>query len=448
MVIPPSFFGMHIGHSTNPWPNVHFGAFRLWDSNNHWNQFEPTAGNFDFSQIDAWLALLKRHGISEAIYTFGVTPQWASSNPTDVNCDFHIAGGCYLPPDLKPNGTGTNATMKAAIRALAAHVNQATYLQTHAHVKYWEPWNEWYRNPYMPSYANCDTGAGRCSIHATYAQMVRWTEDMRCTITGTGSVNGAACKATPLDSSAVIITPSTTAGNGAVMQNFLYCNANPPAAALCTTGSRGSAAVGVINVHSYQTGGIGSAIGLLNEVNTYKRLLSAADKSKPIWSDEGGWGKNGNLPDPDEQAAFVAEYYLYGLQAGLSQAYWYEWDNGYKSHPPRGNAWGTLWTKPGGTTRAGAAYDQVYKWLVDATPASPFCTQSGHLWMCTLTRSGGYQAAAVWDTSQSCSSGTCTVAKQIVGAQYLYYKDLGGKAHVISDHIVPVGLRPILLENQ
>jgi len=29
---------------------------------------------------------------------------------------------------------------------------------------------------------------------------------------------------------------------------------------------------------------------------------------KPLWATEGGWGTNGELPDPDVQAAYVARW--------------------------------------------------------------------------------------------------------------------------------------------
>src|SRR5205807_3514497 len=125
-----------------------------------------------------------------------------SSAPSDTGCDFGAAGGCDLPADLNADGTGTDNTFLTFVRAVAQHVNDPTYLQTHAHVAYWEPWNEWHRNPVLGTlFSGCATGSG-CSVHATYAQMVRMTEDVRCAVTGTGSVNGTACMQSVIDGAA------------------------------------------------------------------------------------------------------------------------------------------------------------------------------------------------------------------------------------------------------
>src|ERR1035441_3929441 len=88
---------------------------------------------------------------------------------------------------------GTSAIWKAWIRAIATHANNPTYLQTHAHIKYWEIWNEPDASFYW---------AG------TFAQLARLTEDANCIITGRGMIhesgNGTAtpCTATAIDPTA------------------------------------------------------------------------------------------------------------------------------------------------------------------------------------------------------------------------------------------------------
>jgi hypothetical protein len=93
------------------------------------------------------------------------------------------------------------------------------------------------------------------------------------------------------------------------------------------------------------------------------------------------------------------------------------------------------------------AYQQVYGWLVGSTLSAP-CVSNGTVWTCTFTRPNGYQADAVWDTSQSCNGGACTTSNLAVGAQYTKSHDLAGNSGVISDHTAEVGLKPIWLANQ
>ena len=79
-----------------------------------------------------------------------------------------------------------------------------------------------------------------------------------------------------------------------------------------------------------------------------------------------------------------------------------------------------------------------------ATMAQP-CSTNGAaspyhaVYTCDLTRSGGYQARAVWNTDGN--------SNYTVPSQYVQYRDLQGNLHGIpSDHEVAIGHEPILLE--
>jgi hypothetical protein len=54
----------------------------------------------------------------------------------------------------------------------------------------------------------------------------------------------------------------------------------------------------------------------------------------------------------------------------------------------------------------------------------------------------------IWDTSQSCNDGTCATVDSAVGTQYTKYKDLAGRTVTLTNHTAPIGMQPILLENQ
>ena len=421
--IPATFFGLHMNHlATTPYPTMSFGAFRLWDDQTRWDQINTASGTYNFSTLDSRLQNEKSHGHNALIYTFGSVPSWASSDLTDSSCDWGN-GTCDLPSDLAADGSGTNATYKAFVTALATHVHGLDR-NTYANITIWDPWNEPHRNPVVQS-----GYAGSVSIRATYAQLVRMTEDLRCIITGSGSVNGVPCTATPIDTSAKIITPASTPQ---ITENFLHCDDSPATGSQCTTGDRGSNAVDLNGRHFYESGG--NAENLVSDVAAYKAPMHAADLAKPFYSAEGSWDQNTSYPDADLEASFVARYYILGASLNLAGMYWYAYDNG---------AVGTLWTSGGGLAKAGTAYQQVYNWLVGATV--PSCTQSVTQWTCTFNLASGDAAEAIWDTSESCSGGSCTTHNVTVAPSWTNYLDLTGASFTISANTVPVGIKPKLL---
>ncbi len=175
--IPAAFMGMdmHGGIITRqPWPSEPFGALRLWDSDVSWSNVNLAPGVYDWTALDKWLAKASLHNV-DTLYTFGRTPAWASSNPTDTSCGF-APGACDPPNDLNLDGTGSNQHWKDFVTAIATHnLNSTT-----GHIKYWEIWNE---------AANPPTWTG------SVAQTVRMAQDARQIILG-------------IDPQAIILSPS------------------------------------------------------------------------------------------------------------------------------------------------------------------------------------------------------------------------------------------------
>jgi len=99
---------------------------------------------------------------------------------------------------------------------------------------------------------------------------------------------------------------------------------------------------------------------------------------------------------------------------------------------------------------AGLAFAQVENWLVGATLSRP-CAANGTVWTCGLTKPGGYQALAVWDTAQNCNNGLCTTSTFTftpVSPNYIHRRDVYGTVTAMSGRTVPIGYKPILLENK
>lgn len=460
IVVPPptprppapsaELFAQHIQALKTSWPTIAFKEVRMWSNVDaaRWANINVAEGTYDFSVLDAFLSEFYLNSESDVLYTIGQVPGWASTNPADLNCDFAsqantTAGGCDLPNDIAADGTGTDATYIAFVTAIAQHVNNPTFLQTHAPIKYWEPWNEWYRNPVV--YPNFTQVGEHTSINATYAQMVRMTADLRCVIVGTGCVSGISYPATAIDPTAQITMPSAGEDQRqslAIFQNFLYCNGpSGPPGSQCNASNAGSPLVDVINTHFYEPPALGlqpesllSSGNRAGDVAAYNNVLTATDKQKPFWSGEGSWGEDDKYPDPDLQAAWVARYYLSGWSAGLQRMYWYAYDS---------PSYGQLWN--GSLNPAGQAYNTLNKWILGAKLSSACSANGSTVWTCNLTLSNGSTAMIIWDTSQiPCSNGNCPTTPQSVPSGLANYQDLTGTNKTFSG-MAPVGIKPILL---
>lgn len=172
-----------------------------------------------------------------------------------------------------------------------------------------------------------------------------------------------------------------------------------------------------------------SIISAYNQAETV--IVANKLANRPFWDGEAGWRATDGVNDRDEGAAYVTREYILHASLGLGRFYWYQWD-APTSHPLQG-------------TKAGTAYAQVADWLVGATISS--CTEKGTIYSCTLARPSGYQGLLLWDTSQSCSAGVCGTLPQSAPAAYVHYRDIAGGTTTIQQSSVPVGAKPILLEN-
>jgi hypothetical protein len=496
--IPASFFGIHIATLPSIFPlKITYGNYRNLASGQAWwhlntcnpphsprdCQSNPVANSsFNFDTLDVILAHVKNAGANDVFFTLSGTPTWAAAyTPPQGTCTLPPAG-CILPPDINPDGSGTNAVWDNWVEHIATHVNDPTYLQTHAHVKYWEPWNEVFSDHLISFCCSVQSSLG------TYAQHLRLTEDTRCLIVGTGTVHNypSAGSATPcssylashgysaIDPGAQIVLSSMAPGGAGsqelrFVQNFLYCNNNPKrdlgSTTSCTwSGGRNwmSAAVDIINFHLYidkEQPEADLPIGSANNwVGAIKGILSAEDRSKPLWNGEGGCGTPASRNprhiwgDSYANAAFVIRYAALLWSAGVTENFWFVYNNQPVPWSPLADA-GTL-------LPAGTAFNAAYQWLVGSTPAAnPFCSNEGTIWTCPLIEANGKPAELVWDSQYApggttaprdcstapeptiCGSTTYTVPA-VYSADWI---DMTGASHPSSPTLT-IGAVPILLE--
>ena len=443
-IAPSTLFGFTTTDtSTQNYPTVNYSLQRFWDSPPlQWPSINTASGVYDFSNLDSTLALAYTSGVTTGMYTLARTPPWATSNPNDTSCYYTTAtsgggnGECDPPNDLNSDGTGPNAIWKAWITAIATHVNSPSYLQTHAHIQYWEIWNE----PDSQSFWN-----------GSFAQLARLTEDANCIITGRGVIhesgNGTAtaCTATPIDRTAKIVMASGHATGSLLTyaQNHLYCNASPTGYQLpCPIpGNAVASAIDIVNFHMKPGNQQGntcppptactpeSAMQLY--ISSIEGMLQPAELAKPLWNGEASYaeaGFTGAYTDPDMAASFMSRIYLIDWSLGIQGIAWYDWSN--------------LQNQP---AQVQTAYQQTYNWLAGSSLLTP-CAASGTVWSCTINRSG-IQYLILWDSAQSCSNGVCTTSNQTVGSLWSQYQDMtsASTATSISGHLVPVGIKPVIL---
>ena len=419
-IIPATFFGLHINWASTPWPNVPVGSQRLWDTETGWSQINTAAGVYDWTTLDARVhAALAAN--ADVLYDLARTPGWAQCSNSDTSCgsgDRTIIcnyanmtgeagpGQCFPPNDLKTDGSGTNQHWVDWVTAVATRYK--------GQIKYYEIWNE-------PTISTMWQGSD--------AQLVRMTQDAHCIIAGTGCSSQSTYTQTGIDPSAGVTTPAFVSAPGGLdvgpaLDNYLNAGGGPY--------------VDVIAFHAYVAYLSHQPELVVSETASVQSVMASySQQNKPVFNTEGGWGAQKSMPDPDLQASWLARYHILQQSSGLARSYWYSWDGIVTP----------LWSKTGGTEAGGATFGEIQNWLVGATLSSA-CSSQGTVWTCGYTRTGGYQALAVWDTAQSCNAGTCTTSSFTIPAGYVYSLDLTGIKTQLSGSTVQIGLKPILLENQ
>ena len=182
---------------------------------------------------------------------------------------------------------------------------------------------------------------------------------------------------------------------------------------------------------------------ILNTVTNLQASASSHGRgSAPLLDTEGGWGQEADLPDRDEQSAFLARIYV--LQAGLAvdRFVWYGWNADLS---PDSLSWGKIWS-PGSTAagtllKGGMAYRTISNWLTNAQISSCTNPVTG-IWSCNIIRSTGKPAQILWTDSSD------YVVYQVAPV-YTQWRDLLTDAPtLIQSGVVTLNHKPILVEAQ
>ena len=268
--VPADYYGMHEnGVTSNPWPAVSFGTFRMWDEGTRWSQIETSSNYYNWSKADKVVNLALSNG-KDIIYTFGGTPTWASSQPTQP-CVYGY-GSCAAPKYM--------SDLSTFAKALATRYK--------GKIKYYELWNE-------PNELQFYTG--------TMSSMVAMSQAIHDAIKS-------------VDPNAIILSPCATYSSQGSASTWM--------ASYLSTG--GGPYFDIASYHAYA--GSNPPEFIVNSVQGFRNTLTNAGYgSRKIFITEGGWGENKYLTSTDLQANFVARYTVLAWAKGVSKFAWYSYDN-------------------------------------------------------------------------------------------------------------------------
>lgn len=361
-----------------PWPTIPIGSVRLWDTGTTWAELNPSAGIYDFSYIDLWISAAQSHGVSDILYTFGRVPQWASSLPNQASCG--AASGNNAPPsDLNRDGSGADQLWQNFVAALVTHAA--------GRIKYWELWNE-------PSYCGFWTGSND--------QMIRMAKDAYRII---HSIDPNAVVLSPAPEGPISYPPSLWMGPYLAAGGGNYAD--------------------VISFHGPDPlSGPAVAEDIVVIVQNLRKVMASyGAASKQLWDTEGNWGSSTNLSDPQEQAAFLARYYILHCSLGVQRLYWYGWNN---------QSFGTLWDSSHHLHPAALAYEQVFKWVVGSKITRPCVLGRDATWICEMNAG----SRIMWSAS--------TVHRTTAPYRFQSVEDLQGNVQS-NPSMLEVGPSPIMV---
>lgn len=371
----PEFIGMHTLSPTRHWPAIPFGSIR--PAGTSWGALEPASGQYDWHSLDSWAAQAQMHHV-QLDYVFLNTPAWASTRPNEPCIGRKV--GCAAPPNLRD--------WDEFVTALVTRYK--------GRISSYELWNE-------PNGSGFWSGTpGQLAELAAHAYPI------------IKSIDPAAIVTTPAASSS-----GWPLSHDAWLDQYLSAG--------------GAKYADVVAWHGYAGRNDRPALppeGLAQQIEALRAVLARHHLSQmPIWNTEGGWGKDAQLPDENEQASFLVKWFLINFTYGIQRAYWYQWDN---------PDWGTLWREGTGVTPAGIGAGQVSRWLQGTSAAKPCRAEpSSKLWMCELQRQDGLYRV-VWSASgQSTYSDVGNVESVTV---------VGGEPHPAPSQPLTVGSEPVFLK--
>lgn len=281
------FFGLTMSRSEpqQPWPDVPFGSWRLWDAYVTWPQLEPARGQWAFSTLDRLVAEATEHRV-KPLLVLAHSPAWASARPNERSA--------YKP------GVAAEPARLDDWRNYVRTVGQ----RYKGRISEYQVWNE-------PSDKSHFTG--------TVAQLVELTCEARRILKGIDP--------------AIKLVSAGSAGGGKHIQyldDFLA--------------GGGAECIDVVAHHFYVPRfGPEAMVPLIREVRQV--MAKRGVGHLPLWNTETGWwiANTDGTPDHDlvakggwrkldadlEAGAVIQRAFLLSRAEGVERFYWYAWSNRY-----------------------------------------------------------------------------------------------------------------------
>lgn len=341
-----SLLGQHVHYLSNEGASTaqKFGAVRIWDNNVRWDQVNTAPGVYDWTLLDRVVANAQAAGAKEILYVLGGTPEWAAKYPVGPSPYYFGAGSGSVPTSIED--------WKTWVRAVAERYR--------GRITAYQPWNE--ANLQSMFYAgDQDSAAAMAELTQAARQVLK-----------------------QVDPSATFTTASST-----VIQTRNYVKSGWFTRYLSALKQR-RVKPDTVSVHLYPWLKRGPANGNLKQreqgLRLAKQVMANTGFAKyAVWDTEMNYG---NMRDTafnqwpkkkysqKQGAAYLAQTYLYSLTNGVSQVYWYGWDD-YGL-----GVWET--SKSGDVLQPGEAYNTLQRWLPGARNGG--CTPIRSISTCTIKR--------------------------------------------------------------
>lgn len=297
----------------------------------------------------------------------------------------------YVPRWASTNPTGdcNGATAGSCYAPTTAAWNEfvrAATARYQGRIKYWEIWNE-------PDAGNFWKGS--------HAQMAEMTRQAYPIIKNTGGI---------------VLSPAPQGMNAHRWLDLHFA-------------ATGTAYADIVAFHAYLHGAPETLKTLVDNIRAVQAKYGIS--AKPLWDTEHSWG-DVSWPmgaDEDQQSAWLARFLAMSYTVGIDRTIWYGWEH---------FDWGTLFDRRAKRiTKAGVAYDEVYKWMIGSHFAP--CTATGSVYQCRITRENGYEAIMLWNSS-------ATSAFTIPNG-YTRLRTIEATARsVAAGEQITLGMKPILVE--
>ncbi len=377
-----------VSSAPNPVPATYFGMSinkPQYETLNMPYTFGTTRSWDVYPELD-WATL----NPSPGVYNFVPLDNWLAYNAANSNADVvYTLGRTPQWASSQPNTAGDAGPGTCAPPAnLQSWDNYLTAIVTHTlgRIHLWELWNE----PQDPGYY-CGDIPSMIALAQHAQQIIK-----------------------SIDPAAIILSPSPVGGLGPQwMNSFLQAG--------------GGSYVDVLAFHGYWSG---TAEDLISVIANLRAVMSANNvASKPLWDTEADWYAYNPPTDLIKQAAFLMKYYLLHWSLGVDRFIWYEYDGG---------DYGALWNPSTGILPAGIAYGQAKNWLMGADLATACTADSSSTYTCDLTRSNGYRARVIWNSTNTLS--------YTPDSRFHQFRDITGAVTSLTGSAITIGNQPLLLE--